>query len=406
MVRTLKPSKATMRQLAITLLCLLAAACSREGGHSTLTAADAAFQAQLQEQIRGAKPGTVILIPPGTHPLEHALTVRANRVTVRGAGMDRSILSFKGAPAAPAAILVEGNGFAIDGVTIQDSTGDGLAINGDNLLVHAVQVAWTQGPRSGNGAYGIRLEAAHNARIEDSVAYSASAAGIYLVKSANIIVRRCHIEQSVTGIAVSDAQGADIQDSLITGNSAGILIANTPGAAKLTPSVRIFGNKVYKNNLPGFAAAGSTFAGVPAGAGVVVNSGGQVEIFDNDIANNQTANILISAYWFGTPGGNDASARSIFIYGNRFAGGGYAPLPADLKGLRAAKFGPKGRLPDIVWDGYQGGDPAQQRICIDNAPATVLDADAPHAYQNPNPDPTPFRCELPKLPAARLTAGP
>jgi parallel beta-helix repeat protein len=406
MVRTLKPSKATMRQLAITLLCLLAAACSREGGHSTLTAADAAFQAQLQEQIRGAKPGTVILIPPGTHPLEHALTVRANRVTVRGAGMDRSILSFKGAPAAPAAILVEGNGFAIDGVTIQDSTGDGLAINGDNLLVHAVQVAWTQGPRSGNGAYGIRLEAAHNARIEDSVAYSASAAGIYLVKSANIIVRRCHIEQSVTGIAVSDAQGADIQDSLITGNSTGILVANTPGAAKLTPSVRIFGNKVYKNNLPGFAAAGSTFAGVPAGAGVVVNSGGQVEIFDNDIANNQTANILISAYWFGTPGGNDASARSILIYGNRFAGGGYAPLPADLKGLRAAKFGPSGRLPDIVWDGYQGGDPAQQRICIDNAPATVLDADAPHAYQNPNPDPTPFRCELPKLPAARLTAGP
>jgi parallel beta-helix repeat protein len=395
-----------MRQLPLTLLCLLlAAACAREGGPSTLNAADAAFQAQLQGQIRDAKPGTVILIAPGTHPLEHALTVRSNGVTVRGAGMDRSILSFKGAPAAPAAILVEGNGFAIDGLTIQDSSGDGLAIKGDNLVVHAVQVAWTQGPKSGNGAYGIRLEAAHNARIEDSAAYSASAAGIYLVKSANLIVRRCHIEQSVTGIAVSDAQGADIQDSIITGNSTGILIANTPGAAKVTPSARIFGNKVYKNNLPPFAAAGSTFAAVPAGAGVVVNSGGQLEIFDNDIANNQTANLLISAYFFGTPGGNDASARSIFIYGNRFSGGGYAPLPADLKVLRAAKFGPTGRLPDIVWDGYQVGGSAQ-RICIDNAPAMVLDADAPHAYQNPNPDLTPFRCELPKLPAVRLTAGP
>jgi parallel beta-helix repeat protein len=404
MVRHSKASKATMRQISIALLCLLAAACARRGGHSTLNAADAAFQDKLQEQIRDAKPGAVILIPAGTHPLEHALTLRSDGVTVRGAGMDQSILSFKAAPAAPAAILVEGNGFAIDGVTIQDSPGDGLAIRGDNPIVHAVQVAWSQGPRSGNGAYGIRLEAAHNARIEDSAAYSASAAGIYLVKSVNILVRHCHLEESVSGIAVSDARGADIQDSIITGNSTGILIANTPAAAA-TASARIFGNKVYKNNLPGFAAAGSSFAGVPAGAGVVVNSGGQVEIFDNEIADNQTANLIISAYFFGTPAGDDASVRSIFIYGNNFSGSGYAPLPVDLKLLRAAKFGPTGRLPDIVWDGYRAGGSAQ-RICIDNAPATVLNADAPHAYQNPNTDPTPFRCELPKLPAVRLTAAP
>ena len=74
-----------MRQLPLTLLCLLlAAACAREAAPSTLNAADAAFQAQLQGQIRDAKPGTVILIPPGTHPLEHALTVRSNGVTEIG----------------------------------------------------------------------------------------------------------------------------------------------------------------------------------------------------------------------------------------------------------------------------------------------------------------------------------
>jgi hypothetical protein len=38
-------------------------------------------------------------------------------------------------------------------------------------------------------------------------------------------------------------------------------------------------------------------ASVPAGAGVVVNSNSKVEIFDNDIADNKTANLIISAYF-------------------------------------------------------------------------------------------------------------
>ena len=37
-----------------------------------------AFQKQLQEQFLDAKPGTVIDIPPGTHPLDRVLTLRAN----------------------------------------------------------------------------------------------------------------------------------------------------------------------------------------------------------------------------------------------------------------------------------------------------------------------------------------
>ena len=395
-----------MGRLAIALMCALAAACSRPGSPSALSRTDAAFQAQLQEQIIGAHPGTVIQIPPGTHPLEHALTVRANGVTLRGAGADRSILMFKGSPAAPAGILVQGDGFAIDGIAIEDSTGDALAIAGENIIIHAVRVAWTGGPNSDNGAYGIRVEAARNVLIEDCAAYSASGAGIYVKQSVNVIVRRCHLEQSLSGITISDTAGADIQGNIVTGNSAGILIVSSPGPTHGVSSARIFGNKLYKNNLPSFAAAGSALASVPTGTGVVVNSAGQVEIFDNDIADNQTANIMISAYLFAARGNNDGYSRSIFIYGNRFAGGGYAPVPAHLKALRAARFGSTGRLPDIVWDGYHGdGSSAQQRICIDNADATVLDADAPHAYQNPNPDPTPFHCQLPKLPGVSHTAN-
>ena len=79
-----------MRQLAVTLLCLSAVACSRHGSPEQpaagLSAADRAFQQQLQEQFLDAKPGTVIQIPAGKHALDRVLTLRANGVTIRGAG--------------------------------------------------------------------------------------------------------------------------------------------------------------------------------------------------------------------------------------------------------------------------------------------------------------------------------
>ena len=100
-----------MRHLAVASLCLLAAACSQQGNQSQpqgLTAEDAAFQKKLQEQFLDAKPGTVIEIPAGKHPLDRVLTLRANGVTIKGAGTDSSILSFKNEISGPEGILVYG----------------------------------------------------------------------------------------------------------------------------------------------------------------------------------------------------------------------------------------------------------------------------------------------------------
>ncbi|HVP33624.1 MAG TPA: hypothetical protein VMT09_08250, partial [Steroidobacteraceae bacterium] len=70
------------------VLSLAAAGCGWQGPaeQAGLTAADAAFQKQLQEQFLDARPGTVIEIPPGRHALDRVLTLRANGVTIRGAG--------------------------------------------------------------------------------------------------------------------------------------------------------------------------------------------------------------------------------------------------------------------------------------------------------------------------------
>src|ERR1700685_248131 len=290
-----------MRQIAIGFLCLVAAACGQQSSQSQpkgLTAADAAFQKQLQEQFLDAKPGTVIEIPAGKHALDRVLTLRANGVTIRGAGTDSSILSFKNEISGPEGILVYGNDFTIENLSIEDTKGDGLKINdGDNITIRGVRVAWTGGSQTTNGAYGIYPVKSKNVLIEDSSSWGASDAGIYVGQSINVIVRRCHAEQNVAGIEIENTINADVYENVATGNTGGILVFNMPNLSQPGHSTRVFKNKVYQNNVANFAAKGAAVASVPAGAGVVVNSNSKVEIFDNDIADNKTANLIISAYF-------------------------------------------------------------------------------------------------------------
>jgi parallel beta-helix repeat protein len=411
-----------MRHLAVASLCLMAAACSQQPPPQGegLSAGDAAFQKQLQEKFLDAKPGTVIDIPAGKHPLDRVLTLRANGVTIRGAGTQTSVLSFKNQISGPEGILVYASDFTIENLSIEDSKGDGLKINdGTNITIRGVRVAWTGGSKTTNGAYGIYPVKSHNSLIEDSSTWGASDAGIYVGQSTNVIVRRCHAEQNVAGIEIENTIGADVYENVATGNTGGILVFNMPNLSQPGHSTRVFKNKVFKNNIANFAAKGAAVASVPAGAGVVVNSNSKVEIFDNDIADNQTANLIISAYYstnyYNKPGidpNYDPYPRAIFVYDNRFAGGGDSPDGLDLKTLKVAMFGLNGHFPDILWDGYRdeknlvkGMPPADERICIKNGNVVVLNADGPHKYKSPSTDSAYYQGELPKLPAIELRSG-
>jgi parallel beta-helix repeat protein len=409
-----------MRQPCLALLCVVVAACGDRGASthpSGLSADQAAFQKQLQEQFLDARPGTVIEVPPGRHPLDRVLTLRANGVTVRGAGSDKSILSFKGEISGPEGILVYGSDFNIENLSIEDTKGDGLKINdGENITIRGVRVAWSGGGKTTNGAYGIYPVRSRNVLIEDSTSYGASDAGIYVGQSVNVIVRHCRAQQNVAGIEIENTINADVYENVATGNTGGILVFNMPNLSQPGHSTRVFSNKVTENNLGNFAAKGAAVASVPAGSGIVVNSNSQVEIFDNDIAGNRTANLIISAYfstnYYNKPGIDphyDPYPRAIYVYGNHFSGGGDAPDGLDLKALKVAMFGLNGHFPDILWDGYRdeqrlvaGKAPAAERICVDNGTAVVLNADGPHKYRNPTTDMAAYRCTLPKLPPVEL----
>jgi parallel beta-helix repeat protein len=400
--------------LALSSLCCALAACNKADTPSpttTTASADAVFQKQLQEQLLDAKPGSVIEIPAGRYHLTSGLTLRANGVTVRGAGMDKTVLSFKDQVTGPEGMLVYASDFKIENLTIEDSKGDGLKINdGENITIRGVKVQWTGGSKVTNGAYGIYPVKTRNVLIEDCVAIAASDAGIYVGQSKNVVVRRSRAEQNVAGIEIENTTDADVYDNTATNNTGGILVFNMPNLSQPGFGTRVYHNQVIQNNLGNFAAKGTAVASVPAGSGVVINSNSKVEIFDNDVADNATANVIISSYhstgYFTTKGVSanyDPYPRAIYVYGNRFKGGGDSPDGLDLKTLKLAMFGIGGRLPDVLWDGYQdtknlvnGLPPANERICVTDK-VDVLNADGPNKYKNPAVKNAPHRCELPKL---------
>jgi parallel beta-helix repeat protein len=392
-----------MRLLAVVLSAIVLTACGHQAGTApgALSAEDLAFENALQKQLLEARPGTLIEVPAGKHQLDHPLILHARGVALRGAGIDKSTLSFKGATAG-AGIIVLANDVVIEALSIEDSRGSALeADDVEGLTLRNLRVAWTRGPQPSNGAYGIQLRGARRALLEDCGAYSAAADGIRIADSREVVVRRCHVEQNVAGIELDNTGAADLYENMVTGNSSGIVVAYLPGARFAARGTRIFRNQIYKNNLDNFAAHGAAAAALPTGAGVVAISAKALEIFDNDIADNRTANLII---WETLPGMAaaaapfDAYTRALYVYGNRFTRGGDSPYSAELKALKSSLFGAAGHLPDVVWDGQRDEQaPAAARLCLDNGAATVLNIRTPAAAAD-----TGLRCQLPKLPAVML----
>jgi len=178
---------------------------------------------------------------------------------------------------------------------------------------------------------------------------------------------------------------------------------------------RVYKNKIVANNLGNFGAKGTAVASVPAGSGVIVTSNPKVEIFDNDIADNRTANLIIASYYITNfadkkpSEGYDPYPKSIYVHDNRFSGGGDSPDGLDWKALKVSMFGLSGHFPDVLWDGFvdakaqvNGQYPAEQRICVKNGEVEVLNVDGPNKFSNPKVFKDEFHCELPPLAAVEL----
>ena len=402
---------------SVVAVLFLLSACSEDSAPRR-DSAPSAFQKDLQTRFINARAGDVIEIPAGFFEINRGLSLKVSGVTIRGAGMGQTILSFKNQVQGAEGLLVNASDFTIEDLAIEDTPGDGLKINeGKNIVIRRVRTEWTGGPHEDNGAYGIYPVQTENVLIEQCVAIAASDAGIYVGQSKNIVIRNNRAEYNVAGIEVENSFNADVYGNTVTNNTGGILVFNMPDLPQSGHSTRVYQNTISNNNTDNFGAKGTPVASVPAGSGVVVNSNDKVEIFDNDIADNNTANIIISSYFATGYFGNsevadnyDPYPETIYVYDNRFSGGGSSPDGLELKALKIAKFGFSGSFPDVIWDGYVNpeslGDDGKLRaelaICVDNGDAEVLNVDLGNDSANIVVGEAQHSCQHEKLPAVVL----
>ncbi|MCG8316708.1 MAG: right-handed parallel beta-helix repeat-containing protein [Pseudomonadales bacterium] len=246
---------------------------------------------QLKELFLTVQPGTVIELPEGTYEFDDELILNQSHITIRGKGMDRTVLSFKNQPAGAEGILVQGDAFAALDFAIEDTKGDGLKIeNARGVMVKGVRVEWTNGPDETNGAYGFYPINCEQVLIEDSVVIGASDAGIYVGQSKEIIVRRNRAEYNVAGIEIENSINADVYENLATNNTGGILVFDMPNLPQAGHHTRVFNNRAVSNNTRNFAPEGNIVGKVPTGTGVMVLSTDWVHVFDNEITDNNTVN--------------------------------------------------------------------------------------------------------------------
>lgn len=402
--------------LLVAALGAVLAGCGDGGsGHvptATVSEGDAAFADVLRQKLLDARPGDVIEVPAGRYSFDRSLSLRVDNVTLRGAGQDKSVLSFKGQKAGAEGLLVNADHFTIENLAIEDAKGDGLKINeAEFVTIRGVRVEWTGGPKTANGGYGLYPVRTRNVLIEDSIAIGASDAGIYVGQSQDVIVRNNRAEYNVAGIEIENTINADVYGNVATNNTGGILVFNMPALKQPGGNIRVFKNQVCANNTGNFGAKGTPVASVPAGSGVVINSNDDVEIFDNDIKDNKTANIIVSSV-YSTGYSEDSRSETfdpyperISVHGNRLSGGGDAPDGLDLKALKIALFGLNGRLPDVLWDGFaNAGLAGGAQICLRDV-SGVVNADGPNGFKNPNTDAAPFACQLAPLPQVDLKRG-
>ncbi len=401
------------------VLCAALCALAVFPASAVLVAPGPDVQERLQEALILAKPGDTIELEAGVYELKMGLSLDVDNVTIKGAGHEKSILSFKGQNAGSEGLIVTSSGVTLQDFAVEDSLGDCIKVKGANgITFRGVRTEWTSGPKPTNGAYGFYPVESKDVLVDGCIAVAASDAGIYVGQCERIIVRNSVARYNVAGIEIENCYYADVYDNLAEHNTGGILVFDLPNLPQQGGhDVRVFKNKIINNDTVNFAPEGNIVGFVPTGTGMSIMANDKVEVFDNIISGNGSMGISIRGY---LPYGDEKMdpnyypyPRNLHIYNNKFENNGFKPM--GVRGELYAKAAGSSTLTDIMWDGMidekrvaAGALPRTHNIVIgDNGDIDFVNLDL-KTYINdpkaskPSRDLAVHKGSMPKLPPVKL----
>jgi len=170
----------------------------------------------LQEAIDAIAPGGSITVSPGT--FVGGITIW-KPVAIHGSGPKRTTLVAPPERDVVVSILAEAQHVTLEGVTVAESGGQGLAIYGRDVNITNAHVA-------DNDRWGLWAGGAASVSLQDSIV-SSNWVGVFVESSAQVGVVGCTVEGNATGLAVGGSAVAILQDSTISGNQDGLWAASS-----------------------------------------------------------------------------------------------------------------------------------------------------------------------------------
>ena len=344
---------------------------------------------RLQEAMILMKDGDTLIIDSGNYIFEDSLSLDVDNVTIKGKGMNETILDFKDQKTGAQGLLVTSDKVTLEGFSIMDAKGDALKVIGSKgINMINLKTEWTGGPKSSNGAYGFYPVESEDVLIDGCIAIGASDAGIYVGQSRNIIVRNSIAQYNVAGIEIENSYYADVYNNLASHNTAGILVFDLPDLPQQGGHhIRVFDNKAIDNDTNNFAPEGNIVGEVPRGTGIIIMANSDVEIFNNLISGNGTVNLSIVSYGDETDDKNYyPHPKRIQVHNNNYGPSGFDPDLETGDLAKALYEISDGNMPDIFWDGVLPlsqiilGQPKDEQLIIDEEISTSFLTISPIKY--------------------------
>lgn len=363
------------------------------------------IQKKYQNKFISAKNNDTIFIEAGNFLLNGSLWLDSKEnIVIKGAGTDKTILSFKGQTSGAEGIKVtDSKNITICDLTVEDTKGDCIKtqkVEGINFI--NVIARWTGKPKETNGAYGFYPVQCSKVLIDGCTARGASDAGIYVGQSTNIIVRNCKAIENVAGIEIENSLYADVYNNEAFNNTGGILVFDMPDLPmKKGGFVKVYKNNIHDNNYRNFAPKGNIVGKVPPGTGVIILATNHVEVFENTIKDNRTMGVGIISYYITENPFKDKEyypyPSDISIHHNHFE---RKAIPATMQGRMGQMFQFKLRfgkkVPHIIYDGIRDEKRKEDKelICIhDNTNESFAEIDASNDFKNISKDLKNYNCK-------------
>ena len=413
-----------MKRLLYFLPILLFAACNFESEVADRSNVQwQNIEKDLQTALIMANDGDTINIPEGYFKFSNSLLMdEKSNVVFRGAGIDKTILSFKNqAEGAEGLKIADCKNILLEDFTIEDAAGDNIKVTDtDGITFRRVKAQWTGKVSEKNGAYALYPVLCKNVLIENCIAIGSSDAGIYVGQSDSVIIRNNEAYQNVAGIESENSNFVEIYGNIAINNTGGILVFDLPGLTQYGENIKVYNNVVKENNYRNFAPEGNIVGVVPPGTGIMLLATRNVEVYKNEIRDNRSAGIAIISYELvsaiseeETEEANEEQAGSAQrVNSNYDLDKNYNPFPWEISihsnvikndkwfatfqhdfGLLfnyTYPFNP----PDIIFDGFiaEGKSP-KDILCIDQKDVHFVNLDAPNELEDMNENLDEFVCD-------------